>query len=53
MCIKLFTIYRQNDTSSILIEHHLPQIFNQQYVFYAVSTHILFVTFQDIGKQLF
>lgn len=42
------------DTSSILIKHHLPQIFNQQYVFYAVSTRIsLFVTSQNIGKQLF
>lgn len=52
MCIKLL-IYGQNDTSSILIEHHLPQILNQQYIFYAVSTHILFVTSQNIGKQLF
>lgn len=43
-----------------LMEHHLPQILNQQYFFFffkkllnAVSVHILFVTSQDFGKQLF
>lgn len=41
------------------MERHLPQILNQQYFFFyfiffnAVSVHILFVTSQDFGKQLF
>lgn len=40
-----------------LMEHHLPQILNQQYflfpLFFLMLFQSIFVTSQDFGKQLF